>query len=198
MAPDPDGLVLYFAYGSNLCMARLRSRVPGAQFVGLAALGGYVLRWHKRSDKDGSGKLSFIVSDASEAAVPGALFSIPAHEKRRLDRAEGLGYGYDERTVVTMTPTGPIEAVTYVASASHIDDELVPFSWYRDLAAAGAASPGLPDVHVDFFRHAPTKQDPDAEREARERTFLPCGGGGAAGLVALRHSADHIRAFNNP
>ena len=171
--------MLYFAYGSNLCVARLRDRVPGARFVGLATLEGYVLRWHKRSNKDESGKLSVAVSGESNAAVPGALFAIPVGEKRQLDRAEGLGYGYEQRTVVTTTTTGPIEAVTYVASPSHIDDELVPFSWYRDIAAAGAASLGLPDAHVHSMRNAPAKQDPDPDREAKERAFLPCEGADA-------------------
>lgn len=41
--------VLYFAYGSNLWLPRLRHRVPGVEPVGVAHLGGFGLRWHKRS-----------------------------------------------------------------------------------------------------------------------------------------------------
>lgn len=53
--------VLYFAYGSNLCLPRLRSRVPSVALVGTAVLSGYELRWHKRST-DTSGKCDVIAA----------------------------------------------------------------------------------------------------------------------------------------
>lgn len=166
--------MLYFAYGSNLCLARLRHRVPGAEFVAVASLDGHALRWHKRSNKDGSGKFSVV--EAPGSAVPGALFAIPSDEKPLLDKAEGLGYGYDEREVSVVSSKGMHSALTYVASASHVDDSLAPLSWYRDLTADGAATLGLPEEHVAFLRSIPAAQDGDAERESKERSFLPCGG----------------------
>ena len=48
--------MLYFAYGSNMCAGRLRGRVPSAVPVRVARLLNHSLRFHKRSDKDGSGK----------------------------------------------------------------------------------------------------------------------------------------------
>jgi hypothetical protein len=166
--------MLYFAYGSNLCLARLRDRVPSVEFVAVASLEGYALRWHKRSNKDGSGKFSVV--EAAESSVPGALFAIPASEKLRLDRAEGLNYGYDEREVTVSSGDERHRALTYVASPSHIDDSLLPLSWYRDLTVDGATRLGLPREHIAFLRSIPTAQDEDAEREADERRFLPCGG----------------------
>lgn len=166
--------MLYFAYGSNLCLARLRHRVPGVELVALATLDAHELRWHKRSNKDGSGKFSVVPSE-SPSAVPGALFHVPDDEKHRLDHAEGLGYGYDEVEVSVTSSAGRQEAWTYVASPSHIDDSLMPFSWYRDLAAEGAACLGLPPDHVAFLRGIESRTDPDTEREAAERAFIPCG-----------------------
>lgn len=148
--------------------------MPGASFVEGATLDAHALRCHKRSNKDGSGKFS-VVPSRSDAVVPGALFSIPEDEKHRLDGAEGLGYGYDERAVSVTTSEGTRQAFTYVAAASHVDDGLIPFTWYRDLAADGAASLGLPAAHVAFLRGFPSRTDPDAEREAAERAFIPCG-----------------------
>ena len=141
----------------------------------MGSLAGHELRWHKRSSKDGSGKFSVVACQAQDSAVPGALFSIPAEERIHLDQAEGLGFGYDECEVTVTTPGGPRQAFTYVASPSHIDASLVPFSWYRDLAADGAAHLGLPQDHVAFLRRIPARHDADDERESEERTFIPCG-----------------------
>ena len=115
-------------------------------------------------------------SASPESAVPGALFSIPEDEKIRLDRAEGLGHGYDEREVTVTTAAGVRRALTNVAQASHVDDSLVPLSWYRDLAADGAAHLGLPQDHVAFLRRIPADLDTDDRRESEERAFIPCGG----------------------
>lgn len=146
--------------------------------MAVARLDGHELRCHKRSNTDGSGKFS-VVPSRSDAVVSGALFSIPEDEKHRLDGAEGLGYGYDERAVAVMTSSGTRKAFTYVAAASHVDNDLIPFTWYRDLAAEGAASLGLSAAHVAFLRGFPSRPDPDAGREASERAFIPCGGTGA-------------------
>lgn len=57
----------YFAYGSNLCVRRLRRRVPSARALGPARLDGWTLRWHKRGE-DGSGKCSIARPDAGSSA----------------------------------------------------------------------------------------------------------------------------------
>ena len=86
----PDTYDFYFAYGSNLCLPRLKARVPGVRALGSALLRGHELRWHKKGD-DGSGKGS-IVEVGGDAVVHGALFAVPEREKAALGRAEGPGY----------------------------------------------------------------------------------------------------------
>ena len=44
----------YFAYGSNMSIARLSERAPSAEVIGVARLRSHVLRFHKVGT-DGSG-----------------------------------------------------------------------------------------------------------------------------------------------
>ena len=106
--------VIYFAYGSNLCLPRLRARVPGVRALGPALLRGHELRWHKRGT-DGSGKCS-IVKVGGDAIVHGALFAIPETEEAALDRAEGSGY--KDISVSVESTQGDVTAKTYVAVES--------------------------------------------------------------------------------
>jgi len=107
--------------------------------------------------------------------VHGFLFALPATGKARLDQAEGRGAGYDEAMVDLETDGGVVRAVTYVAAASHIDDSLQPFVWYRDLVVAGAETLGLPPDYIsaELFVHA--IEDPNRGRAVENLRGMPCG-----------------------
>jgi gamma-glutamylcyclotransferase len=92
--------MLYFAYGSNMCAGRLRGRVHSAVPVRVARLLNHSLRFHKRSDKDSSGKADAYFTGEPEDVVWGVVFDIDPAEKPDLDRHEGLGHGYVERLVM--------------------------------------------------------------------------------------------------
>jgi hypothetical protein len=47
--------MLIFSYGSNMCLARLKNRVPSATFVSIGTLLEHKIKLHKLS-KDGSGR----------------------------------------------------------------------------------------------------------------------------------------------
>ncbi len=166
--------VLYFAYGSNMCLPRLRARLPSVQSVGSAILCGYELRWHKKGS-DGSGKCS-IVHVGGDEVVHGALFSIPKTEKPSLDRVEGSGYG--NITVSVESTWGDVTAETYKAHESAIDDAALPYSWYKTLVVSGAESQGLPPAYVDALRLVYAVEDPNGDRARKQLAFLPCGGAG--------------------
>lgn len=153
---------LNFAYGSNMLSTRLRQRVPGARLVGIATLHRHALRWHKVA-KDGSGKCDIVAADPS-SVVHGVLYEIPAHEKQHLDRAEGLGLGYEEKDVLVECKTGMLKATAYVAT--HVDESILPFTWYRTLVIAGAMEHGLPIEYVNGLRAIAAKLDVDAQRHA--------------------------------
>jgi hypothetical protein len=163
------GALLYFAYGSNLWLPRLRRRVPGVQPLGAALLRGFSLRWHKRS-RDGSGKCGI---DPDECGVVhGGLFRIPAAQRPGLDRVEELGVGYGDLDVIVETGSAAHTAYTYVALPGVRDEGLRPYRWYRDLVVAGARWHGLPDLYVRGLADVTAAPDPDAGRSRRERASL--------------------------
>src|SRR5699024_6090609 len=69
----PGARMYYFAYGSNMCTARLAQRVPGVKALGSAWLGGHRLYWHLRGG-DGSGKCNIVLTDDPVDRVHGVLF----------------------------------------------------------------------------------------------------------------------------
>src|SRR5438874_1466705 len=120
--------LLCFAYGSNMLGDRLRapSRVPSAKPVGVAYLAGYRLTFDKIS-QDGSGKCDAHATGDENDRVYGVLYAVPRSEKKQLDDAEGLGSGYEEKTVVVNTVTNSREALVYYATKK--DATRRPYHW---------------------------------------------------------------------
>ena len=91
---------LYFAYGSNMARERMKARVPSAQFLFVASLPGYTLKFHKPGKIDGTGKCDAAFTGKSNDRVLGALYSIRTSQLPELDRIEGLGHGYARKTCI--------------------------------------------------------------------------------------------------
>lgn len=143
----------YFAYGSNMSLLRLRTRVPRAERIGMFTLAQHALRFHKWSRIDQSAKCHALFTGNPEDFVIGALFEIPRSEKGPLDRAERLGFGYDEKRVTVTDPS------------------LLPHSWYLNHVIVGATETGVPADYLDAISATPSQEDPDRERDARERAI---------------------------
>ncbi|WP_444944106.1 gamma-glutamylcyclotransferase family protein [Microbulbifer sp. ZKSA006] len=159
----------YFAYGSNMSLPRLKKRVPSAVRIGMFTLAEHSLRFHKVS-KDGSGKCDALFTQDSKDCVIGALFEISDKEKGALDKVEGLGYGYKEKRVrVTDVKGNSLEAVTYYAA--NTDPSLQPYSWYLYHVIYGAKETGIPTDYLNRLETIKGKEDPDRERDARERAI---------------------------
>jgi gamma-glutamylcyclotransferase len=157
----------YFAYGSNMSLARLRARVPSAQLIGMATLAGHVLRFHKPGSRDGSGKCDALPTGGADDRVIGALYWIDAIELPWLDEVEGVGHGYERRTVaVTTGAHESFEAQTYVATQS--DARLRPLDWYKEHVLRGARALGLPAHYVAAIEAIAADPDADDERRHRE------------------------------
>lgn len=160
----------YFAYGSNMSLPRLRERVPSAERIGRFTLVEHVLRFHKSSEKDGSAKCDALFTGSPDDCVIGALFEIPESEKGPLDRAEGLGVGYQEKWVTVVDVWGnSLEAFTYYATKT--DSSLLPYSWYVHHVLYGAKETGVPAHYLDAVSATKSREDPDRERDARERAI---------------------------
>jgi hypothetical protein len=172
---NPFAPVNYFAYGSNMSMPRIRARVPSARPLGVFALPGHELRFHKIG-RDGSAKCDAFFTGRETDAVHGVVFEIAAGEIDALDRAEDLGRGYRRRTVTVFDPTeGRIEAFAYFAIA--VDQRLRPFTWYKQHVLAGARSAGLRPRYVHRIEGVESIRDPDSGRELREMAIHGVGTG---------------------
>lgn len=158
------GRQLYFAYGSNLHLARMRARVPSARVVAVGRLPGFRLAFRK-AGRDGSAKCD--IQPAPGATVWGALYRFAAADQPALDAAEGPGYYTDRVTVAT--EAGPVEAFTYRARDDWISDTAAPYDWYRDLVLVGARAHEIPGMYVDAIAGIDAIPDPDPDRAADNR-----------------------------
>lgn len=184
--------MLYFAYGSNLHILRIRARVPSAIPLTAARLPAHDLRFHKRGI-DGSAKADACFTGNPGDAVHGVLFRVAAEEKLHLDRIEGVGYGYrDCRVEVELLPspalpdsivsgvaagaapreTLRVHAFTYCARASHIDARLRPYTWYKDFVVRGADQHDLCPRYIARIESVPAIRDPDLRRHAANARLL--------------------------
>ncbi|MCA9395325.1 MAG: gamma-glutamylcyclotransferase [Candidatus Omnitrophica bacterium] len=157
--------MLYFAYGSNMSVKRLRARISSARVVCTATLPGHELRFHKHGD-DESAKCDAAAAGAA-AEVIGVLYDIHTADKVILDKIEGVGAGYEQKTVTVMLGIGmPMEAMTYVAT--RINPDLKPFVWYKEHVLRGAREHGLPATYIDFINAVEAMTDPRPERHRKE------------------------------
>ncbi len=157
----------YFAYGSNMSQKRLCDRVPSAKPLGAYTLPSHNLRFHKRSDKDGSGKCDAFETGDEADFVLGRLFAIAQSEETALDEAEGLHKGYEKKIVAVVDADGNVEeAFTYYATC--MDVSLRPYTWYKKHVLAGAREAALPDDYIEKIEAVVAKDDFDKEREQKE------------------------------
>ncbi|MBB4587921.1 gamma-glutamylcyclotransferase (GGCT)/AIG2-like uncharacterized protein YtfP [Rhizobium leguminosarum] len=168
----PPEHVVYFAYGSNMSTARLRERMPSCKPLGIATLPGYVLRFHKRS-VDKSGKCNAFAA-GNEDSVIGVLFSFDPAERAELDKAEGVGSGYEHATVTVTNDKGRRRKVlTYLATPDYIDDSLKPYGWYKDFVLAGGREHRLPSEYItEYIQPVEAIEDPDKIRDNKQRATL--------------------------
>jgi len=161
----------YFAYGSNMLTERLRQRCPTAVPVRPASVTGYAIAFHKRSNRDASGKAT--LHPAPSATVHGVLFEIDKADRHGLDEAEGVGNGYARLDDFAVVAGGLTRTVTtYIATDSHIDADLTPFDWYRALIVAGAREHALPADYGARLAEVPAAADADAARVGAAAALL--------------------------
>ena len=157
--PQMTQTFLYFAYGSNMLTKRLQRRCHSARVSARGRVCGFRLTFSKISD-DGSGKCTLESEDGTNNWVHGVLFQIASNEKPTLDKAEGLGRGYDEIIVTVVTSKSVDKAHVYVASAGATDSNRRAYHWYKGLVVAGSIEHELPETHIEMLWAAPSVSDP--------------------------------------
>lgn len=167
----------YFAYGSNMLGRRLSQRCPSASEIAVASVAGHRLSFDKRSWKDATGKCRMDFTGAPDDLVWGVLFRIDERDLDALDKAEGVGSGYEIGSVVAeVGENKPVSAFTYFADPDFVDPSLVPLDWYVDLVTAGAEEHDLPPEYIQQIREVRATPDPDRQRVEQARSLLGAGG----------------------
>ena len=166
---------LCFAYGSNMLNRHIQAtnRAPSAQAQGTGFVVAHRLTFDKVStEKSGrrSGKCDMEATGQPADRTHGVLFSIPKTEEATLDKAEGVGKGYEKRPVTVTTDGGDVTAVAYIATKKN--PGVLPYDWYHAFVLAGAIEHGLPPDHIAWLRTIETQRDPDETRRARNATRL--------------------------
>ena len=121
---------LYFAYGSNMWLPRIKGRCPSAAVIGPGRLTGWNTVYDKPS-VDGSAKLN--IRPREDSAVDGVVFEIETSDRRALDMAEP---GYEPITV----DVGGRKALTYTWTGEPFTSP--PYEWYVSMVEAGARTHG--------------------------------------------------------
>lgn len=167
--PSNSKTFVSFAYGSNIHSSRIQERCPSARALGVAELHGHELKWHKRS-KDGSGKCDVVQTKDESRIVYGVLYEIAESEKSALDKAEGLGNGYEEKKVQVVFEGKPRTATLY--AATNTESSLKPYTWYKAFVVAGAKEHKLPSEYIRQLEAVEATQDSDIKRHESNTQLL--------------------------
>ena len=161
----------YLAYGSNLYPQRLQERVLSAGLIGTVGLMGWRLKFHKRG-QDSTAKCNIIQTGKTADVVYGAVYEIHANEKDQLDKIEGLDAGYS-LAQIDIAEQGT--AFFYVAEKEYIDNDLLPFAWYKELVMAGGRFHIFPQAYLAQIASVKTLTDADKGRHQRNMKILKPG-----------------------
>ncbi|MDI1361285.1 gamma-glutamylcyclotransferase family protein [Methylotenera sp.] len=163
--------VFYLAYGSNLHPLRLQERVPSARVVGVIELSGYQLVFHKQSNDD-SGKCLLSKTLDILCKIYVVLYEFDISHKAALDEAEGIGNGYDEELMSVTLDGSDYRAYIYMASITHINSALIPYTWYKNLVIAGARFHNFPVDYIESIESVPSREDLNESRQTKNQNLL--------------------------
>ena len=164
-------MIHYFAYGSNLHPIRLLHRVPSARLIGLANLDRHRLTFHKRSH-DGSSKCNIFETGKASDTVHGAIYEIASEHRSDLDRFEGKGFGYTDSQIRLNYQEEEYLCFTYFAQQSHIEANLKPYHWYKEMVLLGARHLSFPDEYVSSINFIDSIEDPESNRRMVNEELL--------------------------
>ena len=137
----------FFAVGTNMDAAHMRSWIPSARRISIASVSGFGLRWHKRSS-DG-GKLAAVRTGRPDDVIWGVVYEVDDLGWQHIDEGQ-RAHGYREERATVFGPDGDEhDASVYVARDEMIDDSMMPTRAYRDPIVNAARANGLPAEYVD-------------------------------------------------
>ena len=155
-----DGIIWYFAYGSNMQSATLRGRRGVAPRSAVpAGLAGWRLVLDKPTIIATGQSVANVVPDAT-AEVLGVLYEVTAEDWAHLELTEGVGFGNYQTADVSVVPLGASEAiVARTFTSPRRDPALRPSRRYLELVIAGAEEHGLPPEWIAALRAIPAGEE---------------------------------------
>ena len=125
----------YLAYGSNLNMAQMQWRCPGAVPLGTAEISGYRLLFK------GSRTGSYLTLEKADGfSVPVGVWAVTEADEARLDRYEGYPAFYYKKdiNVELKADDGPFSQIEAFVYIMHEDRKLsIPSSYYMQTCLEG-------------------------------------------------------------
>jgi gamma-glutamylcyclotransferase len=146
-------VTLYFAYGSNLCEALLKSRCPSAQRVGIARIDGHRIGFTRMSARQGGGVADLMPEAGSQ--VWGALFDLAESDLDSLDEYEGVPTAYCRKLRTVERPDETLAAAWVYTVTSKGLAETTPSLRYWRLIVQGAKEALLPPEYIAFLESLP-------------------------------------------
>ncbi len=144
---------------------RLLHRISASK-IGVAELTEHRLCFHKASESDGSAKCDILHTGNPDDFILGVVYEIEESQKPILDGIEGLGFGYDEKTVSVTMRNKSLDAFTYYAIS--INPTLKPFEWYKQHVLAGAIENCMPPSYIQRINDVEAVSDTDSDRRNQE------------------------------
>lgn len=166
----------YFAYGEKMFSPNLLNIIPKATHCGVAKIMGYKLFFHRKSQNDISGKCNIIPVKDPASEVYGVLYQLTDLERCVLDKEQSLGH----RSQAINLRVFPVEgastegefAFTYVCEKDNVFEDLVPYSWYKEMIIEGAKEHNLPEDYICFLQQIASMQDPNIHRATKVKRYL--------------------------
>lgn len=144
--------MLYFAYGSNMDWAQMKTRCPSVTFVGVARLADHRLAFTRKSVNRGCG-VADVVHETGRS-VWGAVFQPSELDVGALDKSEGYRPGREKNSYwrrecmvfLDGDENRPVTAQTYFGDPQ--PDPPLPNQAYKDLILGGARHWHLPALYI--------------------------------------------------
>jgi gamma-glutamylcyclotransferase (GGCT)/AIG2-like uncharacterized protein YtfP len=141
----------YFAYGSNMKLAQMKSRCPEVNKIGNGRLNGYQICFPRRSSS-WQGKGVAGVCEKAGSRVEGVVFELTNLDLTRLDGYEGVPESYLRKSVpILMNDGREIIAETYVANPME-GAPFKPSKVYMGAVIEGAIENDLSRDYIEKLR----------------------------------------------
>ena len=138
----------YFAYGSNMSRAQMRSRAGEILEERPGRLENYELLFNKKAR---GGSATANIRPATGKGVEGVLYKIHESAFRSLDRYEGVPEHY-RRIEVNVTDREGRKVAAQAYIATKVEKGLRPASHYLQVILDGAAEHGLPADYIEGIK----------------------------------------------